>query len=200
MGATDTSARCHLVSALMPLLLGFIGGLAMGWGLTTNYVLHAFGAFASRMEERRSQKPAGPLTRYSARGITSMAALIAGPKRRPDLLEEWRTLLAATTSRRKVLMAHGFILGAFKMRLRDLADLAWIPTDRILGSRTLSNLFVLIPTVIFGLVIFRHAGTIGIMESMEDISVVAGGFYGLIRCGRWWRSVKPPAPRPRAKD
>ncbi len=86
------------------------------------------------------------------------------------------------------------------MRLRDLANLAWVPADRVLGSRTLSNLFVLVPTVTVGVINFIHAGAIGITESMEDIAATVGLSYGLIRCGRWWRDVKPPEPKPRTKD
>jgi hypothetical protein len=144
-------------------------------------------------------------TRSSAQGITVLAALIAGRKGRPDLLDEWRSHLAGETGRelsawQKVYASLGFLRGALKLRLRDLVDLAWVPADRVLGSRTLSNLSVLVPTVIVGMIIFRHAGAIGIMESMESITATGGLLYGLIRCGRWWRDVKPSDPKPRNKN
>jgi hypothetical protein len=59
------------------------------------------------------------------------------------MYEEWRSHLAGDLSnQQKLYAALGFIVAAFRDRLRDLADLAWKPADRVLGSRTLSNLFV----------------------------------------------------------
>jgi hypothetical protein len=145
------------------------------------------------------------LARASSESLTGLAIVIVGRTRRPALRIEWRSHLAGEagrelSTRQKVHAALGFVRGAVKVRLRDLTDLAWIPVDRVLGSRTLSNLFVLVPTVIVGLVILGRAGTIGVMESMESITATGGVLYGLIQCGRWWRAVKPPEPKPRAKD
>jgi hypothetical protein len=130
---------------------------------------------------------------------------MAGRKRRPGLLDEWRSHLAGRpghklTNWEKTRDAAGFILSALKMRLRDLADLAWVPADRVLSSRTLSNLVVLVPTVAEAATILIHAGAMGIMESMEDLAATIGMMYGLIRLGRWWRDVKPPDPKPYRED
>ncbi len=135
-------------------------------------------------------------------GPTALAALIAGRERRPSLLEEWQSHLAEFAEkpyRKMVIAALGFILASIRLRLGDLADLAWIPADRVLGSRTLSNLFVIVPTVAVGLINFFHAGAIGITESMENIAATVALFYGLIRSGRWWRDVKLPDPKPRGR-
>jgi hypothetical protein len=168
------------------------------------------GAMAKRgMHHRRKPR----LVRWSGRqlactspeSLTSLAIIIVGRKRRPALRVEWRSHLAGEagcdqSAGRKIHAALGFVRGAAKMRLRDLADLAWRPADWILGSRLLSNLIVLLPTVVVGVIILRDAGTIGIMESMESITATGGVLYGLIRCGRWWRGLKPADPKPRTKD
>ena len=67
----------------------------------------------------------------------------------------------------------------------------------MLRSRTLSNLFVPIPTAEATLYILRHLGTLGVLTSAESVSAVGGCLYGLVRIGRWWRDVKPPEPKAR---
>lgn len=158
-------------------------------------------AFVSKILNPRQRS----FTPSPAQSLTSFAALIAGRRRRPDLRDEWRSHLGGESGsglspRRRALAALGFIVAAFRYRLRDVADIAWVPADRVLGSRTLSNLFVLVPTVAVGVINFFHAGAIGITESMENIAATVALFYGLIRCGRWWRGVKLPDPKPRTKD
>ena len=138
-------------------------------------------------------------------GLTNQATAIAGRRRRQTLWAEWQSHLAGEdgrelAARRKARAALGFVFGALQMRLRDLGDLAWIPSDRVLGSRILSNLFVLVPTASVGTSIYLHAGTIDVMVSMESIAATGGVLYGLVKCGRWYRDVKPPDPSPRSKD
>jgi hypothetical protein len=87
-----------------------------------------------------------------------------------------------------------------RYRLGDAADLAWKPAERVLRSRTLSNLFVLIPTTGMAVFILMHDGTLGVMLGMESIVATGGALYGLVRVGRWWRDVKPPDPTPLARD
>jgi hypothetical protein len=79
----------------------------------------------------------------------------------------------------------------------DVADVVWTPVDTILKSRTLSNVFVLIPTTAAGYLVLRHEGTLGVVTSAESIAAIAAAPYGLIRTGRWWRNVKPPEPKAR---
>lgn len=71
------------------------------------------------------------------------------------------------------------------------------PLDALLRSRTLSNLFVLIPTLMATLYILRHLGTLGVVMSAESISAIGASLYALVRGGRWWRNVKPPEPKTR---
>jgi hypothetical protein len=137
----------------------------------------------------------------SARGLTTLAAQLAGRKR-PDLYEEWRTLLAGESGHdritgREVKKALGFVASAPQCRCRDAADAAWIPVEAILKSRKLSNLLVFGPTWAAALCILRHLGTLGVLTSAESISAIGGGLYGLVRVGRWWRDVKPPEPKAR---
>jgi hypothetical protein len=150
---------------------------------------------------RRAERP---LTRFSARGLTDAAALLAGPKR-PDLRDEWRTHLAGESGHdpvtwSKVKEALGFLASALQCRWTDAADAAWTPVDAILKSRELSNLLVFGPTASAALYILRHLGTLGVLVSAEGISAIGGGLYGLVRVGRWWRNVKPPEPKARRAE
>jgi hypothetical protein len=141
------------------------------------------------------------LARFSARGLTDLAILLAG-RRRPALRVEWRTHLAGESGHDpvtwpKVRQALGFVTSAVRYRLADAADAAWIPVDAILKSRKLSNLLVFGPTSAAALCILRHLGTLGVLTSAESISAIGGLLYGLVRVGRWWRDVKPPEPKAR---
>ena len=155
-------------------------------------------------ELMRRQEPSR-LAQVSTQGMTGMAALVAGRRRRPDLRDEWRSHLAEETGLglpgwRRIRAALGFVIAAVRYRLRDAADLAWMLADRVLRSRRLSNLFVLIPTTIMAVFIFVHEGTLGVMKAMESISATGLVLCTLVRGGRKWRDVKPPDPSPRSKD
>jgi hypothetical protein len=141
------------------------------------------------------------LAGLSVRSLTGIATLLAGP-RRLALRQEWTAHLAGESghdpaSWQKVGQAAGFLVSAVRCRCSDAADAAWAPVDAILRSRTLSNLFVLIPTVAAGYLVLRHEGTLGVVISAENIIAIAGVLYGLIRTGRWWRNIKPSEPKAR---
>jgi hypothetical protein len=141
------------------------------------------------------------LAGLSARGLTSLAALLAG-RNRQDLREEWAAHLAGENghdpaSWQKAGQATGFLISALHFRCSDTADAAWIPADAILKSRVLSSLFVLIPTTAATFLILHHAGTLGVIKSAESITAIAAALYALIRTGRWWRNIKPPEPKAR---
>ena len=148
------------------------------------------------LRERMTGRVANPYAKFSARGLTALAALLAG-RRRPALRAEWRAHLAGESGHDpvtwpKLKEALGFVASAIQYRLADVADAAWTPVDAILRSRKLSNLLVFGPTATVALYILRHLGTIGVLMSAEGISAIGGGLYGLVRAGRWWRNVKPP--------
>ncbi len=133
-----------------------------------------------------------------------MAALIAGRKR-PSLRAEWHAHLAGESGHepptwRKVLKALGFIISAIRCRLGDVADAAWGPTDAVLKSRSLSNLFTLTPTALAALTLFRHGGTIGLLGSAESVSAIYLALYALVLAGRRYRDVKPSEPKRRRID
>jgi hypothetical protein len=137
----------------------------------------------------------------SPRLLTGAAVFLAGQKR-SAVADEWRSHLSdlkgqGLASRGQTHAALGFLWAAVRYRLRDAADLAWHSVDAVLRSRTLSNLLVLIPTLMAALYILRHLGTLGVVTSAEGISAIGGGLYGLVRVGRWWRDVKPPEPKAR---
>jgi hypothetical protein len=60
----------------------------------------------------------------------------------------------------KVGQALGFAAAAVRLRLADTAEIAWQPVDAVLGSRTVSNLFVWGPVVVVHVVIVRHDGPV----------------------------------------
>ena len=93
-----------------------------------------------------------PLARFSVRGLTDLAALLAGRKR-PALRAEWRAHLAGESGHdlvtwQKVREALGFVASAVRCRCSDAAEAA---VDAVLKSRTLSNLFTLMPTALAAL-------------------------------------------------
>lgn len=149
----------------------------------------------------RAGRVANPYAKFSARGLTALAALLAG-RRRPALRAEWRAHLAGEGGHdqvtwRKVREASGFVASATRCRCSDAADAAWAPADAVLKSRTLSNLFTLTPAALAALILFRHGGTIGLLGSAESVSAIYLMFYALVLAGRKYRNVKPPEPKAR---
>ncbi len=139
-------------------------------------------------------------TAVSPRQLTKLAAFLAGRKR-SGLREEWRTHLSGETGHGlarsdQIRAARGFLRAAVRYRLRDAADLAWWPVDAVLRSRTLSNLTVWIPVLLAVLAVVRRDGFFGLVTNAENLIELGGGFYGVIRVGRWWRGVKPPKHKP----
>jgi hypothetical protein len=138
-------------------------------------------------------------TVLSPRSLTRVAVVLAGQKR-SIVGEEWQGHLlgepdGGLTQRQQIRAARGFVLAAVRYRLQDAADQAWRPVDAVLRSRGLSNLFVLIPTVMVAMLVLHHEGTLGMVTSAESIVAIGGTLYGLIRVGRWYRYVKLPDPK-----
>lgn len=142
-----------------------------------------------------------PKVAVSARCLTRMAVVLAGPKR-AALRAEWASHLSGETgtglpSRRQARDALGFVASAVRYRLADAADAAWTPVDAVLKSRTLSNLFALMPTGLAALILFRHGGTVGLLRSAESVSAIYITLYALVLAGRKYRDLKPPEPKAR---
>lgn len=142
--------------------------------------------------------------RISPQRLTSLAVLIAG-RQRAAVCGEWQSHLAGETGAglppdRQVRVAAGFVLAAVRYRLQDLADLLWRPVDAALASRELSNLAALLPTLYVSVLFIRVGGLYGLAEHLEDVAVVWGAAYALIRTGRWWRGVKPPRRKPKRES
>jgi hypothetical protein len=145
--------------------------------------------------------PLGWLMRLSASSLTGLAVLLAG-RRRPALSEEWRAHLGGESGHDpatwpKVRQALGFIAAAIQFRLADAAGMAWRPTDAVLGSRTLSNLFAWGPVIVVLFAIVHQDGRFGLVADIQDPVALGAFLYGVIRIGRWWRGVKPPEPKAR---
>ncbi len=78
------------------------------------------------------------LARFSVRGLTGLAVLLAGRKR-PALRAQWRAHLAGESghdpvTRQKVREALGFVASAIRCRRSDAADAAWTPVDGGFGG------------------------------------------------------------------
>ena len=139
--------------------------------------------------------------RLAISSLTELAALVAGPDR-PALSDEWHAHLAGESGHdpvtwRKIKQALGFVAAAIQLRLADAADLAWRPADAVLGSRTLSNLFVGGPVIVMLVAIVHHDGRFGLVADDQDPVALGAFLYVVIKTGRWWRGVKPPEPKPR---
>lgn len=134
--------------------------------------------------------------------LTGLAVIIAG-ERGPAWDDEWWSHLAGesgrglASSRQARDAARGFLIAALRTRLQDASDLAWRPVDAVLASRELSNLIVMLTTLIVAEISIHGAGLYGLVSNLANIAVAWPAAYGLIRLGRWWRGVKPPEHKPR---
>lgn len=144
------------------------------------------------------------MVRISARSLVDLATLLAGCKRQASRTE-WRAHLGGESGHDpatwpKVRQALGFVVAALRLRLADIAYLAWQPADAILASRTLSNLFVGGPVIVVLFAIVHHDGRFGLVADIQDPGELGAFLYGVIRTGRWWRDVKPPPPKARRAE
>ncbi len=141
------------------------------------------------------------LGRLSVTCLTDLAVLLAGSSR-PALRDEWFAHLAGESGHdpitwNKAKLAFGFVASGVRLRLADAADLAWRPADAVLGSRTLSNLFVWGPVIVTLFAIVHHDGRFGLVADDQDPVALGAFLYVVIKTGRWWRGVKPPEPKAR---
>jgi hypothetical protein len=139
----------------------------------------------------------------SASKIAAFAVLLAG-RRHAESREEWDSHLAGgigyeLSAGQKIRDAFGFVRAAVLYRLRAMTDLAWVPAEAVLKSRTLSNLVVWMPTMAVAVILFRHDGFDGMIGDAEAIAATCAGFFALIKTGRWWRGVKPAEPKTRTE-
>jgi hypothetical protein len=129
-----------------------------------------------------------------------IAVLVVGQKRQ-EVREEWHSHLnpraGCRLSHRERLDACGFLWAAACYRFEDAADLAWRPVDAVLGSRTLSNLFVCSPVIAMLVAIVRHDGWFGLVADVQDPAALGVFLYGVVRTGRWWRGIRLPEPKRR---
>ena len=87
-----------------------------------------------------------------------------------------------------------------RYRLQDAADLAWRPVDTLLESRELSNLTVVLATLVI-VVFFLHRGGLNdLADHLEQVAVVPTFALAMIHCGRRYRQVKPPKRAPRRRS
>ena len=138
---------------------------------------------------------------HSPGWLTSAAVFLAGRKR-SAVRDEWRSHLHGWPGRglsrqEQVRAARGFLWSAARFRLQDAADMGWRPIDAVLGSRTLSNLFVGGPIVAMLVAIVYHDGRFGLVADDQDPAALGAFLYFVIKTGRWWRGVKPPEPKRR---
>ena len=140
-------------------------------------------------------------TAVTSRRLTGLAVFIAG-HRRGDLSDEWRSHLsgesgAGLPSRRQAQEAAGFVLAAVRYRLQDVTDLAWRPVDSLLESRELSNLTVVLATLVIVVFFLRRGGVNDLADHLECVPVAPASALWVINCGKRYRQVKPPKRKPR---
>ena len=140
--------------------------------------------------------PAKRLARrpWPARRLFALAAGIAG-SRRAALRSDWSAVLAESSRQTAVRAAGGMVVAALRLRAHDAARAGWRLLDRILASRTWSNLAVAAPTTAAAWVFFRHGGGYDVLVNTEAIAVIGAAFRKLVTLGRWWRDVAPPKRR-----
>jgi hypothetical protein len=156
------------------------------------------GVNASRRGTRRARTRADTL---ASTHILDLAVLLAGHSR-PAQRDEWGAHLASEGDHdpgtwHKTREALGFMSSAVRFRLADAAELAWRPADTVLGSRTLTNLFVWGPVIVALFAVVLHDGRFGLVADVQDPGTLGVFLYSLIRVGRWWRAVKPSEPKAR---
>jgi hypothetical protein len=139
--------------------------------------------------------------RVSPQRLTGLAVLIAGRKR-AGLSSEWRSHLSGETGwglprDQQVREAAGFVRAAVRYRLQDAADRAWWPVDVVLASRELSNLIVMLATLVVAVISIHGAGLYGLVSNLANVAVVPAFALALIHGGRRYRQVKPPKRQPR---
>ena len=188
-----------LLVFVLTLMLRMLGPLLLVTGsalvLVTRLVL------AQDWRAMHGRRLPGTLARLSASSLIGLAVLLAG-RRRLALGDEWRAHLAGESGHDpvtlgKVRQALGFVASAIHLRLADAAESAWRPADAVLGSRTLSNLFLWGPVAVVLVAIVHHDGRFGLVADIQDPAALGAFLYGVIRTGRWWRGVKPPEPKAR---
>lgn len=86
-----------------------------------------------------------------------------------------------------------------RRRIRYAAELVWSPVDAVLAARGLSNLIVVTVTLGVAVLTFAGGGLDGLIINLPSVAVIWAAAYGLIRLGRWWREVYPPAHVPRSE-
>jgi hypothetical protein len=128
--------------------------------------------------------------------------LLAGHEREDAIREEWRDHLAGKTGQgfpveRQVREAAGFVRAAVRYRLQDAVSLAWRPVDAVLASRELSNLVVVLATLVIVVFFLRRGGPNDLADNLVNVAVVTSLALGAIHGGRRYRGVKPPKRKPR---
>lgn len=141
------------------------------------------------------------ITGFSVRGLTGLAAFLAG-REGAALRDEWRAHLAGESGHdpvtwAKIREAAGFVVAGLRDRGQDLADAAWRPVDAVLRSRFLSGLFVVLPTIVDAATVLQYRGPVQVLISFSSI-FGAGVALGLaVKTGRKYRDVQPPGRKPR---
>ncbi len=171
-------------------------GLAV-LGISCGYVLRTV---LQRARGRHRRIRTG-LAWLSVRSLTALAGALAG-RGRSALLQEWTAHLAGESGQdpaswAKVQQAIGFLAAGMGYRCSDWADAAWRPADAVLRSRVLSGLFVAVPTIVVGVTVLTHKGTMTVLTSFGSIFGVGTFLSGVIKAARWYRDAEPPEPMAR---
>ncbi|WDT55759.1 hypothetical protein [Streptomyces sp. G7(2002)] len=149
--------------------------------------MHRYRVANRRVDVRANPAPA-------ARRTTGIAVRIAG-RRRHHLHSEWAAVLLGApeddltfSPRRQLLLAHGFMLAAVRMRLHDLARPAWRPLDWLLRTSSRTNAFITATVGGQAIWIVGDGGLSALVTQVWEPCGIAGA--SLLALARWLRRVR----------
>jgi hypothetical protein len=132
-----------------------------------------------------------------ARGLTGLAAVLAGP-RQAGGYEEWRADLAGSPEEGRLLgfvgqvrYASGFVWAAVRWRVGDVARWAGRRLDWVLVTE--ERLFTVVTAVVAGAIVrlLIQGGVLEVLHNTENVAALGAGFWGTGYVLRKIRGITP---------
>ncbi|MFD0633666.1 hypothetical protein ACFQ9X_20985 [Catenulispora yoronensis] len=139
----------------------------------------------------------GPRGRAALWLFRLAGCILCGVPGSDDLKGDWRAVLSGSQCSDIVANAGGMVRAALWRRWDHAVQTCWSPVDRVLRSRILSNLLVVVPSAAAAWVLFHNGGGANLLGHAEAVAAVGGVLRELVVLGRWWRNVEPPERRAR---
>ena len=133
---------------------------------------------------------------------TDAAGVLAGwlvGSKRAYLQDAWAADLHGDPDRgkpssgRRLRLATGFVVAAIRVRLKDLAELAWQPVDALLASWRGSQIVILVPVVTTAAVaVVCSSGLYGVVVNADNLTCIATASYLAIKGLRRYPNISSP--------